>query len=89
MITRRGFLSAILAAGAAPYVMSGGVGRGVLMPVKEVKVATDDEIRAVIDNVANYFYSDYQRAYTDALIYGIGYMQNGQRIIANEILTLN
>lgn len=32
-MNRRGFLGAILAAGVAPYVMSGGIGRGVLMPV--------------------------------------------------------
>ena len=35
-ITRRGFLCAILAAGVAPYVMSGGVASGILMPVRKV-----------------------------------------------------
>lgn len=35
-MNRRSFLAAMLAAGAAPYVMSGGIGRGVLMPVREI-----------------------------------------------------
>lgn len=36
MITRRSFLSAILATGVAPYVMRSGVASGVLMPVRKV-----------------------------------------------------
>ncbi len=47
-MNRRGFLTAMLAAGAAPYVMSSAIGRGVLMPVREIKVATEAEIRAVM-----------------------------------------
>lgn len=35
-MNRRGFLSAILAASAAPYVMSGGIAKGILMPVREI-----------------------------------------------------
>lgn len=35
-MNRRGFLGAILAGGVAPFVMSSAIGRGVLMPVKEL-----------------------------------------------------
>ena len=35
-MNRRGFLGAILAGGVAPFVMSNAIGRGVLMPVKEL-----------------------------------------------------
>ena len=35
-MNRRGFLGSILAAGVAPFVMSNAVGRGILMPVKEL-----------------------------------------------------
>jgi len=41
-ISRRGFLTAMLAAGAAPYVMSSAIGRGVLMPVREIWTPPND-----------------------------------------------
>lgn len=84
-ISRRGFLTAMLAAGAAPYVMSSGIGRGVLMPVKAVHVPTDAEIQAVINEMANYLYADWQRAYHEALLYGIGYMQDGSPVVVQDI----
>ncbi len=43
-MNRRGFLGSILAACAAPYVMSGGIGRGVLMPVRKLWVPADARI---------------------------------------------
>lgn len=44
-MNRRGFLGAILALGVAPYVVSGGVGRGVLMPVRKLWVPNDARIK--------------------------------------------
>jgi len=37
---RRGFLKSILAAGVAPYVMSGGIASGILMPVRQLLIAS-------------------------------------------------
>jgi hypothetical protein len=44
-MNRRGFLSAILAAGAAPYVMSSGVAKGILMPVREIIKPSQEILR--------------------------------------------
>lgn len=52
-MNRRGFLSAILAAGAAPYVMSGGIGREVLMPVRRIIVPEVDAVQALMSYTNN------------------------------------
>lgn len=39
-MNRRGFLAGILAAGISPWVMSGGVASGILMPVRKLWAPT-------------------------------------------------
>lgn len=46
-MNRRSFLASMLAAGAAPYVMSGGIGRGVLMQVREIVIPSTETVSAV------------------------------------------
>ena len=88
-ISRRGFLTAMLAAGAAPYVMSGGIGRGVLMPVRELWVPRPDlDIQQVLRGLHEVLQGEMDKAMMDSLIYGVSYMRDGFHIPIKEAAPL-
>ena len=47
-MNRRSFLQSILAVGVSPWVMSGGIAGGILMPVRQIVVATEFDIDAMV-----------------------------------------
>lgn len=48
-MNRRGFLQSILAAGVAPYVMSGGIASGIIMPVRKLWVPSSAMLSQFLD----------------------------------------